>query len=378
MTTQTYTYNTLTYTHTQKHMDPYRSEAEVAPPTPKWKRLLRQNSEKIGTFAEDVVLPPNQRSGQRATVPEVILVRDVEAQNSNMSTMVVDCRTSQKQPRHFPSFIVGISIIQVFLMYNVNNQDLLINLGYDPHRRHELWRFVTIMFVHTGFIHLWSNVIFQLILGIPLEIVHNWRRISIIYIASVVGGTLFITVLRPRIYTVGASAAVYGLLFSHLSTIILNWNEMDRKCCRLFWLLAYMSFDIGLSIFDALQKQDVGSRTSHAAHLGGAVTGFLVSILVLKNFQSHPWEEKMQKICLTILKVLGVAILIFNIVVWGLYLPEEWNFNYRNSLQVYLKKTIIESSNDSRIHQKCMRDLDCKSVLDQYSFNGTISNISLE
>ncbi|XP_037034417.1 rhomboid-related protein 2-like [Bradysia coprophila] len=359
-------------------MDPYRSEAEAAPPTPKWKRLLRQNSEKIGTFAEDVVLPPNQRSGQRAPLPEVILMRDVEAQNSSMVTMVIIDQSPQKQSKHFPSFIVGISIIQVFLMYNVNNQDLLINLGYDPHRRHELWRLVTIMFVHIGLHHLWSNVIFQLILGIPLEIVHNWRRISIIYIASVVGGTLFITVLSPRTYTAGASAAVYGLLFSHLSTIILNWNEMDRKCCRLFWLLAYMSFDIGFSIFYALEKNHEGSDISHAAHFGGAVTGFLVSILVLKNFQSHPWEEKMQKICLTILKVLAVTILIVNIVVWGLYLPEEWNFNYRNSLQVYLKKIIVESSNKSQIHKKCIRDLDCKSILDQYAFNGTISNISLE
>ncbi|KAG4071680.1 hypothetical protein HA402_011834 [Bradysia odoriphaga] len=353
-------------------MDPYRSEAEAAPQTPKWKRLLRQNSEKIGSFAEDVVLPPNQRSGQRAPVPEVILMRDVEAQNSSMTTIVVDL-SPQKQSKHFPSFIVGISIVQVFMAYNLDYQDLLIHFGYDPHRRHELWRLVTIMFVHIGLVHLWSNVIFQLILGIPLEIVHNWRRVSIIYIASVVGGTLFVTVLSPKTYAAGASAAVYGLLFSHLSTIILNWNEMDRKCCRLFWLLAYMSFDIGTSILDALDDDDDDDTDiSHAAHLGGAVTGFLVSILVLKNFQSHPWEEKMQKICLTILKVLGVAILIVNIVVWGLYLPEEWNFNYRHSFDVELIKMIIESSNHSKIHRRCMRDMECKSIVEQYSFNGTI------
>lgn len=99
-------------------------------------------------------------------------------------------------------------------------------------------------------LHLWSNVIFQLILGIPLEIVHHWKRIAVIYVSSVVGGSLFITVLSPKMYVAGASAGVYGLLFSHLSTIILNWNEMDRKCCRLFWLLAYIFFDIGFSIYE--------------------------------------------------------------------------------------------------------------------------------
>lgn len=97
--------------------------------------------------------------------------------------------------------------------------------------------------------HLWSNVVFQLILGVLLEIVHNWKRIAIIYLSSILGGSLFITILSPESYAVGASAGVYGLLFSHLSTIIINWNEMDRKCCRLFWLLFYITFDIGFSMY---------------------------------------------------------------------------------------------------------------------------------
>lgn len=100
--------------------------------------------------------------------------------------------------------------------------------------------------------HLWSNVIFQSILGILLEIVHNWKRVAIIYLSSVLGGSLFISVLSPESYAVGASGGVYGLLFSHLSTIIINWNEMDRKCCRLFWLLFYLIFDIGYTLYAEL------------------------------------------------------------------------------------------------------------------------------
>lgn len=51
------------------------------------------------------------------------------------------------------------------------------------------------------------------------------------------------SVLSPNEYVVGASAAVYGLLFSHLSTIILNWDQMDRKRCRLFCLVLYIVFN---------------------------------------------------------------------------------------------------------------------------------------
>lgn len=93
------------------------------------------------------------------------------------------------------------------------------------------------------------TVILQLILGVLIEIVHNWKRTAIVYFSSIVGGSLFITVLRPHIYAVGASAGVYGLLFSHLSSIILNWNETDKKFCRFFWLLFYITFDVSFSLY---------------------------------------------------------------------------------------------------------------------------------
>lgn len=94
-------------------------------------------------------------------------------------------------------------------------------------------------------------MLLQLILGVLLEIVHHCKRISVIYFASVLGGSLFVTVLSPTEYVVGASAGVYGLLFSHLSTIILNWNEMDRKRCRLFWLILYIVINFSLELFIA-------------------------------------------------------------------------------------------------------------------------------
>lgn len=116
--------------------------------------------------------------------------------------------------------------------------------------------------LHFRLSHLWTNVIFQLILGVLLEIVHHWKRIAIIYLSSILGGSLFITVLNPQSYAVGASAGVYGLLFSHLSTIIINWNEMDRKCCRLFWLLLYLVFDIGFSFYlEVIVKSDSNVRS---------------------------------------------------------------------------------------------------------------------
>jgi len=100
--------------------------------------------------------------------------------------------------------------------------------------------------------HLLGNVIFQLILGLLLEIVHHWQRISAVYMAGVLGGSLAVTVLDPQRYSLGASAGVYGLLLAHLATIILNWDQMDCKICRVFWLLAYIGYDAGSTIYSKL------------------------------------------------------------------------------------------------------------------------------
>lgn len=105
--------------------------------------------------------------------------------------------------------------------------------------------------------HLITNVTLQLILGVLLEIVHSWSRIAIIYFTAVVGGSLFITLLSPHNYVVGASAGVYGLLFSHLSTIILNWKEMDKKAARLCMLAFYIIVDVAMNLNPAPDDADV-------------------------------------------------------------------------------------------------------------------------
>ena len=70
---------------------------------------------------------------------------------------------------------------------NVNNTNALI---FDPNRKYEVWRFVTYMFVHSGYFHIAFNLLIQLVLGIPLEMVHRWWRILLIYVCGVAAGSL--------------------------------------------------------------------------------------------------------------------------------------------------------------------------------------------
>lgn len=94
-------------------------------------------------------------------------------------------------------------------------------LIYDPYRRYEAWRFLTYMLVHAGFTHITFNVLMQLMLGIPLEMVHRGWRIMIVYLAGVIAGSLATSVSDPKVFLCGASGGVYALITCHLASVIL-------------------------------------------------------------------------------------------------------------------------------------------------------------
>lgn len=295
----------------------------------KWQKLVRQQSTKLALFADNVVLPKNERILRQIHKSELTEMHSVESQHPH-TNVFPDKETTATKTEHFPAFMIGVSLVQIFIYYSYDEDALTMNFAYDPSRRHEVWRFFTPMFVHSSWSHLWGNLVMQLILGVFLEIVHKWKRIGIIYLASGFGGTLCITALDNTSYSVGASGAVMGLLFSHLSTIILNWNEMERKFSRFFCVGLYIVYDVGTDVYRELYL-DERLNISHAAHFGGAVTGFLVSILVLKNFKKHPWEETLQKICVGVLLAIFVIIVAMNVTLPDYFPENEWNFEYKRS-----------------------------------------------
>ena len=66
----------------------------------------------------------------------------------------------------------------------------------------------------------------QLLLGIPLEIVHGPLRVGTVYMAGVLTGSLVTSVSDPWAYLAGASGGVYAILAAHAPTFIMNFREM--------------------------------------------------------------------------------------------------------------------------------------------------------
>lgn len=190
---------------------------------------------------------------------------------------------------------------------------------YNPHRRREAWRFLTYMFVHVGRTHLTVNLIVQLLLGVPLEMVHRGWRVVLIYLSGVLAGSLATSVTDPSVYLAGASGGVYALITAHVATIIINWSEME---CAIYQLLVFaflITFDFGSSIYNRYFV-DVDNQIGYTAHLAGAIAGLLVGVYTLRNLNVRPWEKKLCWSCFVIYVLLtGSGVL------WNVMFPEYFS-----------------------------------------------------
>ncbi|XP_053676681.1 protein rhomboid [Anopheles nili] len=162
---------------------------------------------------------------------------------------------------------------------------------YNPHLRHEVWRFQTYMFVHIGKMHLLTNLGIQIFLGCALEVVHCWWRVMLVYLAGVLAGSMGTSLFTPRVFLAGASGGVYALITAHIATIVMNWKQMEYAIVQLFVFSVFCISDLGMSIYNSITNPF--DKVGYIAHASGALAGFLVGIGVLRNLRVESWERKL-------------------------------------------------------------------------------------
>lgn len=197
-------------------------------------------------------------------------------------------------------------------------------LIYDPSRRYEAWRYITYMFVHIGYLHLAVNLCVQILLGTPLEMVHRWWRVLIIYFAGVAAGSLGTSITDPTVKLAGASGGVYALITAHISTIIMNWREMEYPILQLAIFIIITACDVGTAIYDRYVR-DINEHIGYAAHLAGGIAGLLVGINVLRNIRVTRKERVIWWISIVTCSTLMAVAIIWN-AAFPSYFPQQ-NFN---------------------------------------------------
>lgn len=96
-----------------------------------------------------------------------------------------------------------------------------------------------------------TNLAVQILLGVPLELVHKFWRIGLIYILGVMSGALLFFVFSQSraIFLAGASGGVYALVSAHVANVIINWNEMKFNWLRTAVLSILIGADVGTILY---------------------------------------------------------------------------------------------------------------------------------
>ncbi|KAG8087750.1 hypothetical protein GUJ93_ZPchr0010g10617 [Zizania palustris] len=149
--------------------------------------------------------------------------------------------------------------------------------------QHQVWRLISCIWLHAGLIHLIVNMLSLLFIGIRLEQQFGFVRIGIIYLLSGFGGSvLSVLFLRHKYISVGASGALFGLLGSMLSELIMNWTIYSNKAAAIITLLFIIAINLAIGILP---------HADNFAHVGGFMTGFLLGFVLLARPQ-FGWMER--------------------------------------------------------------------------------------
>ncbi|XP_050501727.1 rhomboid-related protein 1-like isoform X2 [Diabrotica virgifera virgifera] len=205
-----------------------------------------------------------------------------------------------------------LSIIQIICFYansTSRRANVLSNsLQFHPCKKRQVYRYFTYMLLHTDNTHLYGNIVIQILIGIPLEMVHSWR-VVVIYIAGAFGGCLTHSVLDRKTYLVGGSGGTFSFFTAHIAAVILNWREWTHPIVHVLLFGIVVIIDVFYKVFSHTEAGDV---TSYLAHAGGAVVGLLFGVNILRNIRKTKLEKHLWYICLVTLGALTITFIVFD------------------------------------------------------------------
>jgi membrane associated rhomboid family serine protease len=210
----------------------------------------------------------------------------------------------------FPPVIKNLLIVNVlvFIAQQVfaNNENISLENTFALHDLHSVyfkpWQLLTHMFMHGGYSHILFNMFALWMFGRTLENVWGGKRFLFFYIMCGLGAALlhlgvlyyemepivrefnsfppdqqdmirYAADYKVNVATLGASGAVFGCLaaFGYLfpDTMIYLYFFLPLKAK--WFVIIYAAIELWLGV-----SNSAGDEVAHFAHLGGAITGFII------------------------------------------------------------------------------------------------------
>lgn len=136
----------------------------------------------------------------------------------------------------------------------------------------EIWRFLSSIFLHGGFLHLLMNMMALFFAGLFLESLLGKWRLLLLYMVTGIAASLASFIWYDATVSVGASGAIFGLYGYFIAAIIYQSFPYKMHSGFLYSLLAYVGINLVMGL--------IGSGgIDNAAHIGGLVSGFCYGVL---------------------------------------------------------------------------------------------------
>ncbi|XP_051753402.1 rhomboid-related protein 3 isoform X3 [Ctenopharyngodon idella] len=228
--------------------------------------------------------------------------------------------------------VITIAEVVVFIYYGLqlNRWVLQVSspyflkgpLPYHPQLRAQAWRYFSYIFMHAGIEHLGLNMAMQLLVGVPLEMVHGALRIGLVYVCGVLAGSLAVSVTDMTAPVVGSSGGVYALVSAHLANVVMNWSGMkcQFKLFRMAMALVCMSVEFGRAVWLRFYPPAFPPcpNPSFVAHLGGVAVGLTLGVVVLQNYEQRLQEQSLFWIFFSVYTLFILCGIFWNIFAYNL------------------------------------------------------------
>jgi len=174
----------------------------------------------------------------------------------------------------------------------------------DGETPNQWWRFITPIFLHAGFVHILTNLFFQIRVGFQMERDFGSLRIFLIYSICGIAGFMFGADYSIQTPSVGCSGSLYGLIACLLLDLILNWKLLIKPIRELIKMLFVVFVSLGIGFLPFVDN---------FAHVGGFGTGLVAGLIFLPSIKFN-MKDRIIKKAVTILCIPLLLIIIIYLI----------------------------------------------------------------
>jgi membrane associated rhomboid family serine protease/Zn finger protein HypA/HybF involved in hydrogenase expression len=194
------------------------------------------------------------------------------------------------------TYALIIANLLVFALTLVFKNEIIGDLGFKPAYLSaqyfpNTYTLFTSMFIHSGFLHIFGNMLVFFFMGIAFEQRIGAKKFLAIYLITGVCGALTHSLLNIGSDTalVGASGAIFGIMGAFAYSY--PRDEVVMPVPIGIMIIMRIKVIYATIIFAAMETLivwweslgDTVSNTAHFAHLGGLISGAVLAALLIKT-----------------------------------------------------------------------------------------------